>query len=207
MRRFPILVAAALLAGCRGTAPRASKPDYARVEADALAGVRAALAVEAQYGGVILDPRVEQRMHRVGARLLRGSPEIRRPYQYRLLDSDRLDALSLPGGQVYITRSLFSRLETDELLAAVLAHEMAHIAVGDHFRPRFAGRNDALDREIAADARGTAYLLRAGIDPRAMIRVVQLVQDGQPVGWVAARTDALQAQLDRIKRANGVARP
>jgi predicted Zn-dependent protease len=172
-----------------------------------LAGVRAALAAEAQYGGVIHDPRAEQRMARVGDRLAQGSPETRRPHQYHLLDSDRLDALSLPGGRIYVTRSLFVRLDTDELLAAVLAHEMAHIAAGDHLKPRIRGRNDGLDREIAADARGAEYLLRAGINPRAMIRVVRLVEDGQPRGWVVMRTGALRAQIDRIEQTNRAVRP
>jgi predicted Zn-dependent protease len=171
-----------------------------RVEADALAGVRAALATEAQFGGVMHDPRAEQRMAHVGTRLAHGNAETRQPHQYHLLASDRLDALSLPGGRIYVTRGLFVRLDTDELLAAVLAHEMAHITAGDHFKTRVGDRNDALEREIAADARGTEYLLRAGIDPRAMIRVVRLVEDGQPQGWVVMRTGALRARIESTNR-------
>ncbi len=39
-----------------------------------------------------------------------------------------MNALSTPGGFVFVTRGLLSRLKTEDELACVLAHEVAHVA-------------------------------------------------------------------------------
>ena len=48
-------------------------------------------------------------------------------YFFMLLDSPDANAFSAPGGFVLITRGLLSALESEEELAAVLAHEIAHV--------------------------------------------------------------------------------
>ena len=160
-------------------------------EAEALAGTRAAPSVEARYGGIVRTTDAGQRMQRIGRRLCRGMDSIQAQYQYRLLNTDRINAFSLPGGRIYVTRGLYVRLVTDELLAAVLAHEMAHIVSKDHFKPRNSTAGEALDRELAADAKGVAYLRAAGISPEAMLGVIRIIQDEQPHGWSNIRIDSI----------------
>ena len=38
-----------------------------------------------------------------------------------------MNAISLPGGYIYIFKELFDELETDDQIAGVIAHEVAHI--------------------------------------------------------------------------------
>ncbi len=48
-----------------------------------------------------------------------------------VLDVAAPNAFALPGGYVYLTRGLYPYLSSRDELAAVLAHEMAHVVLGD----------------------------------------------------------------------------
>ena len=47
-------------------------------------------------------------------------------YQVKLLDMAEANAFSIPGGTVYITKGLLKDAQSDDELAGVLAHEIAH---------------------------------------------------------------------------------
>ncbi|MCP4593263.1 MAG: M48 family metalloprotease [bacterium] len=181
-----------VLSGCHGASPCAWAPRQ-DAAAEALAGARAAPAVEAQHGGVIRDAEAEQRLELIGNRLADAIPEIDGGYRYRLLDADRPNAISLPGGRVYFTYGLYRRITSDHQLAAVLAHEMAHIVMRDHFKPRCGSCAEAVSRETLADLRAAQYLRRTGIPCEALVEVIQLVADVQPPGWAESRINALAA--------------
>ena len=107
-----------------------------------------------------------------------------------------MNALSLPGGRVYITRGLYAELVRDDLLAAVLAHEMAHLTSGDHFKPPCGSLTEALRRELSADAGAASLLQAAGISPGALCTVVMITERAQPPGWAGIRVAAV-GQLAR----------
>ena len=50
-------------------------------------------------------------------------------YQLKLVDSREINAFSLPGGYIYYTQGLLAAVESDDELAAVAAHEMAHVCL------------------------------------------------------------------------------
>jgi predicted Zn-dependent protease len=54
-------------------------------------------------------------------------PEIYNGYHVMILDAPELNAFATAGGHIFITRGLLAKLETEDALAAVLAHEIAHI--------------------------------------------------------------------------------
>ncbi len=195
MGRFFCGLLLACLVGCRAPASQWWQAQPITGNTESLAGARAALAVEARYGGVVRDAEAEGRMQRVGQRLARAIPEAEASYQYRVLDTDWVNAISLPGGYIYVTRGLQTYLSSDELLAAVLAHEMAHLASKDHFKPRLSNPNRVLNRESAADRLAAEYLDAAGLRPAALIDVIQLISDALPDGWDRVRTVRLAASL------------
>ncbi|HOK54837.1 MAG TPA: M48 family metalloprotease, partial [Armatimonadota bacterium] len=47
-------------------------------------------------------------------------------YQFKVVDNEDINAFSLPGGIIYIYSGLIDFVETDDELAGVLAHEIAH---------------------------------------------------------------------------------
>jgi predicted Zn-dependent protease len=65
----------------------------------------------------------------VGHALAQGSdmPETFGGYHFLILDTDELNAFGAPGGYVLITRGMLKDCKTEDALAAVLAHEIAHV--------------------------------------------------------------------------------
>lgn len=97
-------------------------------------GLQAVPQMAKQMGGV-LDPATNSNaalVAEVGARLVKTSSASRSPYAdnfhfFLLKDPDTVNAFALPGGQVFITRGLFGRLEDEAELAGVLGHEIGHV--------------------------------------------------------------------------------
>lgn len=97
-------------------------------------GLQAAPEMAQQHGGAVEHGPDADIVRRVGERIVartkaRGSGD---RYQFHLLaDPQTINAFALPGGQVFITRALLGRLESEGQLAGVLGHEIGHV-VGRH---------------------------------------------------------------------------
>lgn len=48
-------------------------------------------------------------------------------YHFAILDTEEVNALACPGGIIFITRGMLKRTANEEELAAILAHEIAHV--------------------------------------------------------------------------------
>ena len=59
--------------------------------------------------------------------LARNGIEMPYPFEFHLLDDRRVNAFALPGGQVFITETLYRHLNHDGQLAGVLGHEIGHV--------------------------------------------------------------------------------
>lgn len=81
----------------------------------------------AAYGGTYEDSRLETTVARIVGRLVAASPEPWRSYRLTILNSPIINAFALPGGYVYVTRGLLALTSDSSELAAVIAHEMAHV--------------------------------------------------------------------------------
>lgn len=108
-------------------------------------GLQAAPQMVGQHGGPSRSAGDQDRVDRIGLRLLealdrdleeynRKNPGANRnnPYfqafQFTLLaDRKTVNAFALPGGQVFITHALYDQLETEGQLAGVLGHEVGHV--------------------------------------------------------------------------------
>ncbi len=65
-----------------------------------------------------------------GLALYSTRPEIYIGYRFAVLDSPQINAFASPGGHILVTRGLLSKVESEDELAAVLAHEIAHVSLG-----------------------------------------------------------------------------
>ncbi len=76
-----------------------------------------------------VNPSREEDLERVGASVLERWPVPLKGYRYRfqLVDDDNINAFAVPTGYIFVTRGLLDSLETEEELAAILAHEIAHV--------------------------------------------------------------------------------
>jgi predicted Zn-dependent protease len=74
------------------------------------------------------DAMVTQYVRDVGKQLVRAAPGAKYPYSFTIADLPEINAFSLPGGPVWINRGVLSRAANESQVAAVVAHEVAHIA-------------------------------------------------------------------------------
>ncbi len=73
------------------------------------------------------DAAKQRYVQQVGQRIVAANDRKDIMYQFTVLDSPDLNAFALPGGYVYIYKGLLEKVDEDEL-AAILAHEVGHIA-------------------------------------------------------------------------------
>jgi predicted Zn-dependent protease len=97
-------------------------------------GLQAAPEMEQQFGGEDRDPRLEQLVERVGGKIVDASDAKKSPYVdnfdfHALADQQTINAFALPGGQIFITRALLSKMTTEGQLAGVLGHEVGHVVL------------------------------------------------------------------------------
>jgi beta-barrel assembly-enhancing protease len=122
-------------------------------------GLQAAPQMAREFGGVDPDPRAQRAVDDVGTKIVRSSDAAKGPYQYGfhpLADGKTVNAFALPGGQIFITRALLTKLKTPGQLAGVLGHEIAHV-VGRH------GAEQMARQRFAQGLTGAAVI--ASVDP------------------------------------------
>ncbi len=124
------LTPGALLLGC-GKGTVWSTRDEVHV------GREASREVERQYR---LDTSSEdaKRVQRIGERLVVHTDQRAGiPYTFRVLDAKDVNAVSLPGGPIYVFRGLLDLVgDDDDALATVIAHEIGHVN-GRHISHQF----------------------------------------------------------------------
>lgn len=96
-------------------------------------------------------------MRRIGERLVAQIPEAERKktgfkYTFDLIDRPEVNAFALPGGPIFFYAGLFERFQTQDQLAAVMAHEIIHVRE-EHWATAYA---DNLKRQL-----GLSLLLSA----------------------------------------------
>jgi predicted Zn-dependent protease len=104
-------------------------------EKDVALGLQAAPQMAAQHGGLHADTRLQALVDKVGEKLIRDNaigdwaPEFQKyRWDFHLLaDEKMVNAFALPGGQIFFTHGLFSKLETEDEVAGVLGHEIGHV--------------------------------------------------------------------------------
>jgi len=79
-------------------------------------------------------------------------PDLYLGYRFRILDSQEINAFATPGGHVLVTRGLIACCDSEDALAAVLAHEIAHIQNADGINAIKKGRLTSAVRLLATSA-------------------------------------------------------
>jgi len=119
---------AAMLAGC-AVNPATGRTELVLMSRAQEAQVgREAAAQVAQLMGLVQDPELTAYVGAVGARVARQSPRQDVPYQFQVVDIPEPNAFALPGGYVYVSRGLLAITNSEDELANVLGHEIAHVA-------------------------------------------------------------------------------
>jgi len=81
-----------------------------------------------RFGNPVKNESLQQYVNLVGNAVAGNSKRATIPYQFAVLDSQVQNAFAVPGGVIFVSRALVSILEDESELAAVLAHEVGHVA-------------------------------------------------------------------------------
>lgn len=172
-------------------------------------GLQSAPQMAQQHGGLYPDQKDQDLVDKVGASLVNNSVARETPYRYDfhlLRDPNAINAFALPGGQIFITYALYSKLENEDQLAGVLGHEIGHV-IGRHSAERMAnqgltqglisgvlvGGGDATGQmaamignvvnmkfgrgdELESDDLGVKFMIDAGYQPEEMIGVMKILK-------------------------------
>jgi predicted Zn-dependent protease len=172
-------------------------------------GLQAAPQMAQQHGGLYPNENYQAFVDQVGHRLVNNSIAKQTSYKYDfhlLADQKTINAFALPGGQIFITYALFSKLKNEDQLAGVLGHEIGHV-VGRHSAERMANQglmegilngvaigidpntaqgaaaiaqmlNMSYGREdeLQSDDLGVKFMMEANYNPEEMIGVMEILK-------------------------------
>ena len=119
----------AVIAATLTAAPAA----HARIigtDLEVILGRDTAAALEQKYG-LYRNKQEQERIERMGKQMVAVSGRTALNYHFGILDTGEINALAVPGGWVYTTRGLMEQHVTNDELAFVMGHEVAHIAHRD----------------------------------------------------------------------------
>ncbi len=150
----PVLVAV-LLAGCAsdrigfgaGTAPTApeSAPRVTGIES---ASSREYKRLVAMFGGEYSFAQAERMLNDVMARVATANGQV--PPKVTILNSPVVNAFALPSGHVFVTRGLLALANDTSEIAAVMAHEVAHVTANHAMqRAELERRSEIVSRVVA----------------------------------------------------------
>jgi predicted Zn-dependent protease len=96
------------------------------VEGQVARGRVYAQQIEAQVK-LVNDPVITEYVNRVGQNIVRNS-DAQVPFTIKVIDSDVVNAMALPGGFFYVNSGLILAADEEAEMAGVMAHEIAHVA-------------------------------------------------------------------------------
>ena len=204
------LLALLLLSGCaRSTFNLATQREeytFTSTEKEVEMGRKLARRVQHELP-VTADAPTQERVRIIGARIAAVCDRKELVYTFTVVDDKEVNAFSLPGGYVFINDGLIKNVSSDDELAGVIAHEVAHItarhavkryesslgmqllqlatlaarqgtaAGGMGIAMQAAQLAYARQDELEADRLAVKYLRAAGFDPRAMLTFLEKIRE------------------------------
>src|SRR5579872_4364818 len=95
-------------------------------EWDRKVGAEASKEMEANVG-LYDDPKLTAYVNDIGQKVVSQVSDRQYDFQFHIIDQSVANALSLPGGYVYVTRELLALTNSPDELACVLGHETTHV--------------------------------------------------------------------------------
>ena len=184
------------------------EPVYMSTEQEVAMGDSIAKQIEKAYK-LVEDKHMQERVELIGQRLAKVCDRKELIYHFNVLDMDDINAVSLPGGWIYVFKGLVEKCKNDDELAGVIAHEIGHICARHAVKQQQAGSimniamiaaalvgrgnaapatNLALtslmaaysrEDEFEADRRAVIYTKAAGYDPDALISFMKTMKEAQ----------------------------
>ncbi len=101
------------------------------------------------------DPADHERLQRIGKKILDANHFTKRQYVFTALNSEEINAFAAPAGYIYATTGMLKAVESDDELACVLGHEIAHVEREHGVKQYKRAQNAALLGILASVLTGT----------------------------------------------------
>jgi hypothetical protein len=204
--------------------------DEISLEDEYLIGRDVAASILSEYRIWDADPALTTYINLICETILINSP---RPVAYNgyhaaILDSNEVNAFATPGGHIFITRGLIEAAKSEDMLAAAIAHEIAHVQLSHGLRAiqtnrdlqdwlsqfNLSGAQTIMDRlnagfsriqEFDADICAMSLLVSAGYNPQRivdMLRELDKIQGSGSGGFNAGFVRTHPSPASRIVNAS-----
>jgi predicted Zn-dependent protease len=213
-----------------GLAAPPSPAGILKIPVDEEISVGREAAQKFERGQRMMDGPMLDRIQSIGERVARVSGRDDLPFTFNLVDSDSINAITFPGGFIYVFRGLMDLEPDDDELAGILGHEIAHSTKSHAFKRllpvyllrraqvRLTGheRQNAVAAvaemlttrglgrqfEYESDKIGVTYAHRAGFDPDGLLRVLEAFRqmEGRPGSRVQRLLETHPPAADRLKK-------
>ena len=154
-----------------------------------------------QSGKLYPDPIVTEYVKSIGNQLFLAS-HTRRPFEFFVVNDDRINAFAGPAGYIGINAGLIMAAETESELASVMAHEMAHVSQ-NHLQQNLLANKQA---NIGRAAAILASIALGAVNPGAATGALALGVAGTQQGLLNfSRTHEFEADqigIQTLARAN-----
>jgi len=118
-------------------------------------------------------------------------------YQCKILDIGELNAMATPGGNIYFTKGILAAVESDDELAGVMAHEIAHNSLY-HAKKMMAREARASILQVASIV-ASLYANSDSVSPMQMITMSELIKQALLNGYsVEMEIEADQHGVDYL---------
>ncbi|MCF8129859.1 MAG: M48 family metalloprotease [Deltaproteobacteria bacterium] len=113
-----------MLSGAVSILGSTSEMDY---KSERTIGESLALEGFHRYGLPVKDKALQEYVNLVGNAVARNSDRPNIPYNFVVVESPLQNAFSCPGGIIFVSSGLLKTIQSEDQLAGVLAHEVAHV--------------------------------------------------------------------------------
>ncbi|MHC4462299.1 MAG: M48 family metalloprotease, partial [Planctomycetota bacterium] len=134
-------------------------------------GRQVAPEVEKQMGGRIDNKTAQNYIDSVGQRIARVSHKPYWDYHFVALNDKSVNAFTLPGGYIFITKGMLKKLTTEAQLAGILAHEIVHV-VARHYAAAASRESSEMGIMVLALALSGARVPRGALEAADFARQI-----------------------------------
>ena len=163
-----------------------SEQDQAKLGADAY---REGLAEDAN--AIVRSGPEAEMVQRVGERIAAVTDDPGFEWEFTLVNSPEKNAWCLPGGKVAIYTGILEVTQTEDGLATVMAHEIAH-AIAQH------GAERMLQQQLTNIGLTAVSTTLGGLDPAARGAVLALFGAGANLGVLLPFSRDMESEADHI---------
>jgi len=155
------------------------------------------IQTETPKGNINHDPKQVERVRTIAKRLIAQTPVFRKDalewkWEVNVITSPEVNAWCMPGGKIAVYTGIIEKLQiTDDELAAVMGHEMAH-ALREH------GRERASQQMAASAGASLAGVVAEIFLPGSGQLATQGAQIGTQVGVLLPYSRTQETEADRI---------